>query len=78
MEYLFEFIPYNLYNNSYAHRVNENMWKSYTWTAVEETNKEAILAVINTNYVIVKIGPKKIQACTGFEPMTGAALYKLS
>ena len=28
---------------------------------------EAIFAVMNTSYAAVKIRPKKIKACTGFE-----------
>ena len=31
-------------------------------------NRKAILAVMNTSLAEVKIGPEKIQACTGFEP----------
>ena len=34
------------------------------------TNMEAIFAVTNTTSAVVKIEPEKIQACTGFEPMT--------
>ena len=37
------------------------------WKAVEETNMEAIFAVMNTTQIIVKIRPEKFQACTGFE-----------
>ena len=33
---------------------------------------EAIFAVTNTTSAVVKIEPEKIQACTGFEPMTSA------
>ena len=39
-------------------------------TAVEETNIEAILTVMNTTEQIVKIRPEKIQVRTGFQPMT--------
>ena len=38
---------------------------SVTWMKV-------ILAVICTTQAVVKIRPEKIQACTGFEPMTSA------
>ena len=31
---------------------------------------EAIFAVMNTSYAAVKVRPKKIQACTGFENST--------
>ena len=31
----------------YCNVMTVNIWKSYMWTAVEETNMEAILAVIN-------------------------------
>ena len=41
-------------------------------TAVEETNIETILAVMNTIELVVKIRPAKIQARIGFEPMTSA------
>ena len=41
-------------------------------TAVEETNIETILAVMNTTELVVKIRPAKIQARIGFEPMTSA------
>ena len=41
-------------------------------TAVEETNIEATLAVMNTTGLIVEIRPEKIQARTGFQPMTSA------
>ena len=34
----------------YCNVMTVNIWKSYMWTAVEETNMEAILAVINTTY----------------------------
>ena len=33
---------------------------------------KAIYAVMNTSEAIVKIRPEKIQACTGFEPVTSA------
>ena len=33
---------------------------------------EAIFAVTNTTSAVVKIEPEKIQAYTGFEPMTSA------
>ena len=36
-----------------------NIWKSYTSTAVEETNIEVILAVINTAELVVEIKPEK-------------------
>ena len=39
--------------------MTEDVWKSYMWTAVEETNMEAILAGINTTLVVVKIRPEK-------------------
>ena len=31
---------------------------------------KVILAVMCTTWAVVKIKPEKIQACTGFEPMT--------
>ena len=39
-------------------------------TAVEEMNIEAILAVMNTAELVVKIRPEKIHVRTGFQPMT--------
>ena len=36
-----------------------NIWKSYMCTAVEEENMEAILAVMNTTWVVVNIRPEK-------------------
>ena len=51
-------------------------------TAVEETNMEAILAVMNTSYVVVKIRRQKNSGpygiCTHDFCDTGAALNKLS
>ena len=37
-----------------------NMWKSYVCTAVEETNIESILAVMNTTELVVEMRPEKI------------------
>ena len=36
---------------------------------------KAIFAVMNTTWVVVKIRPEKIQACTGFEPTTGLNFF---
>ena len=36
-----------------------NIWKSYVCTAVEETNIELILAVMNTAELVVEIRPEK-------------------
>ena len=47
-------------------------------TAVEETNIEAILAVLNTTELIVEIRPEKIQARTGLEPITSTILVQRS
>ena len=47
-----------------------NIRKSYVCTAVEVTNTESILAVMNTTELIIEIRPKKNQARTGFELMT--------
>ena len=41
-----------------------NMWKSYVCTAVEETNIESILAVMNITDLVVEMRPEKIQART--------------
>ena len=35
---------------------------------------KAIFAVMNTTWAVEKIRPKKIQACTGFEPITSVIL----
>ena len=44
------------------------------WVSLQKyVNMKAIFAVMNTNWAVVKIMPKKKnQACTGFEPMTSA------
>ena len=42
------------------------------YAAVEETNIGAILAVMNTAELIVKMRPEKIQVRTGFKPITSA------
>ena len=39
---------------------------------------ESILAVMNTNELVVEIRPEKILACTGFEPMTFVILVQHS
>ena len=41
-----------------------------------------IIAVVKATFAVAKRKPEKIQACTGFEPLTsacdtGAALYQL-
>ena len=35
-----------------------NIWVSYMWTAVEETKIKAILAVMNTTQLVVKLRPE--------------------
>ena len=48
-------------------------------TAIEETNIESILAVMNTTELVVEIWPeKKNQVRTGFEPMTFAITVQRS
>ena len=44
----------------------------------DNMNMKVIFAVMNTTWAIVKIRPEKIQACTGFEPMTSAILVQRS
>ena len=39
---------------------------------------KVILAVMCTTWAVVKIRPEKIQACTGFQPMTSAILVQRS
>ena len=41
-----------------------NTWKSYMWTAVEETNMEAILAIMNTSEVVENKARKRIMDWT--------------
>ena len=43
---------------------------SYIWTAEKDMNLWLIIAVVNTTWTVVKLKPEKIQAWTGFEPMT--------
>ena len=51
-------------------------------TAIEETNIEAILAVMNTTELVVKIRPEKNSGLYGISTHdlygTGATLYQLS
>ena len=48
-------------------------------TAIEETNIESILAVMNTTELVVEIWPeKKNQVRTGIEPMTFAITVQRS
>ena len=59
----------------------ENIWKSYVCAAVEETNLESILAVMNTNELVLEIRPEKISGKYGIWTHnlcdTGAELYQL-
>ena len=50
-----------------------NIWKSYMRTAGWRIIiwKE-IIAVLDTTFAVVERKPEKIQACTGFEPLTSA------
>ena len=51
----------------------KNMWKSYIWTADNDVNESDPRS--NVHYLIGSSENKawkKIQACTGFEPMTSA------
>ena len=43
--------------------MNVNIWKSYMCTEVEETDIEAILAVMNTTELVVKINISTFQYC---------------
>ena len=50
-----------------------NIWKLYMWTAEWRIIWRKIIDVIYATYAIAKRKPeKKIQACTGFEPLTSA------
>ena len=51
----------------------KNIWKSYIWTADNDVNESDPRS--NLHYLIGSSENKawkKIQACTGFEPMTSA------
>ena len=43
--------------------MNVNIWKSYVCTEVEETDIEAILAVMNTTELVVKTNISTFQYC---------------
>ena len=47
-----------------------NIWKSYMWTVEWRIIWKSIIAVIHTPFAVAKRKSKKIQACTGFEPLT--------
>ena len=52
----------------------KNIWKSYIWTADKDVNESDPRS--NVHYLGSsenKAWKKKIQACTGFEPMTSAS-----
>ena len=36
-----------------------NIWKSFMWTEIEEMNMEAIITVMSTTLVVVKVRPEK-------------------
>ena len=55
-----------------------NIRKSYIWIADKDVNMKAIFAVMNTTLAVVKIRLEKIQACTGYEPMTSTFLMQCS
>ena len=64
--------------NKSAFKLTVEIWKSFMWTAGKDVNMKAIFAVMKTAWAVVKIRPKKIQACTGFEHdlcNTGRALH---
>ena len=48
------------------------MYESHIFELRIKTWTKAIFTVMNTTSAVVKIGPEKIQACMGFEPMTSA------
>ena len=49
-----------------------NRWKSYMRTAGWRITWKKIIAVIDATFAAAKRRPDKIQACTGFEPLTSA------
>ena len=60
---------------SYITNIDEvmNIWKSYMWTAEWRIISMKIIAVIYATSAAAKRKPeKKIQACTGFKPLTSA------
>ena len=59
-----------------------NIWKSYVCTAVEETNLESILAVMNTTELVLEMRPEKNSGKYGIWTHnlcdTGTEFYQLS
>ena len=52
----------------------KNIWKSYIWTADKEVNESDPCSNVHYLGSSENKAWKKIQACTGFEPMTSAIL----
>ena len=64
-------------NNSYSEVMN--IWKSYTRTAGLRVIWKKIIAVVDATFAVAKRKPeKKIQACTGFGPLTFAIPVQFS
>ena len=63
-------------NLRWTRSITKFMWHAsciLPWSAMSSLNMKATFAVMNTTWAVVKIRPeKKIQARTGFEPVTSA------
>ena len=55
-----------------------NIWKSYLGTEGWRIKWKKTIAVNRCNFCSSKGKPKKIQACTGFEPLTSVILVQCS
>ena len=56
----------------YAYWTAKNIWKSYIWTANKDMNESDPHSNVDYLSSTENKAWKKIQACTGFEPMTSA------
>ena len=56
----------------------KNIWKSYIWTADNDVNESDPRSDVHYLGSSENKAWKKIQACTGFEPMTSAILVQHS
>ena len=56
----------------------KNIWKSYIWTADNDVNESDPRSNVHYLGSSENKAWKKIQACTGFEPMTSAILVQHS
>ena len=70
----FSFVPRSWKDDKHLSRISiVDDGAFFLWMSLyKNLNMKAIFAVMNTTEAVVKEGLKKIQACTGFEPMTSA------